>query len=70
MDKKLWTAEDIANKASWEGGLHELFDWGFSPEKVEPGPLQDAVKGAYDAFMVLDSALFELEKLLPEIEES
>lgn len=67
---ELWNAEDIADKASWEGSLFNLFEWGLTPDKVVPGKLHDAVTVAYNKFMELQEALTVLDRLLPDVEET
>lgn len=30
----MWSPEDVANKADHEGGMEELFRWGFNPDMI------------------------------------
>ena len=60
----IYTYEDIAGKAEWEGGLDEALDW-FKPEEV-PEEIRGAWQEARDLKVQFKAKLDQINAFLPE----
>jgi hypothetical protein len=60
----VYSFEDIAGKADWEGGLDEALSW-FSVREV-PEEIRDLWQKAKDLKIALNAKLDEISEFLPE----
>lgn len=60
----VYSYEDIADKAEWEGALDEVLDW-FKPEEV-PEEIREAWRTARDLKAQLETQLDQISTFLPE----
>ena len=60
----IYSLEDIADKAEWEGGLDEALEW-FDPEEV-PVEIRQLWRAARDLKKQLDGVLDDINFWLPE----
>lgn len=58
----MWSPEDVANKADHEGGMEELFRWGFKADEIS-----DKYPDFKNGMAALEGLFWEYEDLRREI---